>query len=118
MIFSEIQGAAERDHLCFLLGVLNSSACFWHIAQRSHIYDRGYSRLEISTLRGVRIPVFSSVDGSVTRKIARLVESRIEATGHPALDIENAIDEVIADLYGLNADERRFVGMQEKGNGM
>lgn len=118
MIFSAIQDAAERDHLCFLLGVLNSSTCFWHIAQRSHIYDRGYSRLEVSTLKGVRLPAFSTVDGSVARKMTRLVESRIEAVGPRALDIENAIDEVVADLYGLNAEERRFVGMQEKRDGV
>jgi hypothetical protein len=39
VLFSNIKGAAGQDHLAFLLGILNSSACFWHIAQRSHIYE-------------------------------------------------------------------------------
>lgn len=118
LIFSMIESAAERDHLCYMLAVLNSSACFWHIAQRSHIYDRGYSRLELSTLRGVRLPAFSSVDASAARKIIRLVESRIEATASAALAIENSIDDIVADLYGLNAEEKKLVGMQENGNGV
>jgi len=115
VLFSNIEGAAGQDHLTFLLGILNSSACFWHIAQRSHIYDRGYSRLEGATLKGIRIPAFSSVDRNISRKLVRLVENRIEATGATALEIEDTIDDLVADLYGLTAAERRIVGIRERG---
>jgi hypothetical protein len=111
MIFSPAEGAAERDHLCFLLGILNSNACFWHITQKSHVYDRGYSRLEGPTLSAVRVPAFKSVDATIARKIVRLVEIRIEATGTVALNREDEIDELVADLYGLDARERKIVGM-------
>jgi len=113
VLFSNIKGAAGRDHLTFLLGILNSSACFWHIAQRSHVYDRGYSRLEVATLKGIRTPAFSSVDRGVARKLVRLVENRIEATAAAALELEDSIDDLVADLYGLTSDERRIVGMRE-----
>jgi hypothetical protein len=114
MVFSGLEGAAEHDHLCFLLGVLNSSACFWHIAQRSHIYDRGYSRLEKATLEGVRVPAFATVDSIVARRLIRLVESRLESAGPKAVECEDSIDDLVADLYGLNASERKIVGMREQ----
>lgn len=114
IIFSEIEGAANRDHLCYLLAILNSNACFWHITQRSHVYGRGYSRLELSTLKGTRIPSFSSVDRSIARTIIRLVETRIETVGPAAFEIENDIDNFVADLYRLDPQERKITGMQER----
>jgi methylase of polypeptide subunit release factors len=113
LILSRTVGAAERDHLCYLLAVLNSTACFWHIAHRSHVYERGYSRLEISRLKGTRIPSFSSVDKSVARRLIRLVEARIEATAGAAFDIEKSMDLLIADLYGLDSNQRRLIGVEE-----
>lgn len=111
LVLSKFEDGVQGDHLRFFLAVLNSSACFWHIAQRSHIYDRGYSRLEISTLRAVRVPAFSGVEPGAVRNIIRLVERRIEATGSEALEIENVLDELVADLYGLSREERKVVGI-------
>src|ERR1035438_4320724 len=110
IVLSRVQGAAEKDHLCYLAGLLNSTACFWHIAQRSHVYQRGYSRLEVSRFGGTRVPSFSSVDKSIARKLIRLVGARIEAVGDKALEIERTIDEISADLYGLSRNQRKIVG--------
>ena len=111
MITSSLQGSVQEDHLLFLLGVLNSSACFWDLARRSHIYSHGYSRLELATMKGIRIPNFRQLDQSVARRIIKLVQSRIKATGTAAFQIEAIIDDLVADLYGLSADDRRVVGM-------
>jgi len=111
LVFSTLTGAAQRDHLLYLLAVLNSTACFWHIANISHVYDRGYSRLELSTLGSTRIPSFSSADRGLVRSIIRLAEARLEATGNSALQLEREIDDLVADLYGLNASERLSIGL-------
>jgi hypothetical protein len=37
----------------------------------------------------------------------------METTGSIALQIEDTIDDLVADLYGLTAAERRIVGIRE-----
>jgi methylase of polypeptide subunit release factors len=56
MMFSRLARPSENGHQLYLLGILNSTPCFWHITHRAHTYERGYSRLESSRLRGTRIP--------------------------------------------------------------
>ena len=109
MIFSRFAEAGRRDHLMYLLGVLNSTACFWHITQRAHVYEHGYSRLELSRLRGTRIPAFKSVDKASARKLIRAVEARLKAHGKQAFDLEGEIDEIVSDLYGLSVSERKML---------
>lgn len=115
MIFSRFAKAGQRDHLIYLLGVLNSTACFWHIAQRAHVYDRGYSRLELARLRGTRIPAFKSVDKGAARRLIRAVEARLQAQGMPAFELEREIDDIVSDLYNLDPRERQVLygGRQE-----
>lgn len=109
MIFSRYSDPGKRDHLLYLLGVLNSTACFWHIAQRAHTYERGYSRLEISRLRGTRIPTFKSAEKTAARRLIRAVEARLQSQGKPAFELEGEIDGIVADLYGLGETERVLI---------
>jgi hypothetical protein len=53
------------------------------------------------------------VDKSVVRKLIRLVEARIEATAGAAFDIEKSMDLLVADLYGLDSNQRRLIGVEE-----
>jgi type I restriction-modification system DNA methylase subunit len=98
------------DELMFLLGVLNSTPCFWLVTQSAHIYSRGYSRLEVSTLNRVRIPDPAEIDGSLVREIIRLVRMRLKA-GKDSFEIEHLLDDRVADAYGLNDSEKRLMGM-------
>jgi methylase of polypeptide subunit release factors len=109
MIFSRYSEPGKRDHLLYLLGVLNSTACFWHIAQRAHTYERGYSRLEVARLRGTRIPTFKSADKGAARRLIRAVEARLQSHGKPAFELEGEIDDIVADLYGLDGAERSLI---------
>jgi methylase of polypeptide subunit release factors len=109
LIFSKYSEPAKEDHLLYLLGVINSTACFWHIAQRAHTYERGYSRLEVSRLRGTRIPTFKSAEKTAARRLIRAVEARIQSQGKPAFDLEGEIDDIVADLYNLSEAERRLI---------
>jgi methylase of polypeptide subunit release factors len=109
LIFSKYPEASNRDHLLYLLGILNSTACFWHIAQRAHIYERGYSRLELSRLRGTRIPTFKSADKVAVRRLIRAVEARLESHGKSAFELEGEIDDIVADLYDLSPTERDLI---------
>ena len=101
----------ERDQLFFLLGVLNSTPAFWYISQRAHVYERGYSRLEVATLSETRIPSYWSIDKTMRRRILHLVEARLSASGEAALRIEHDLDDVIGDTYGLSSQEKIIVGV-------
>ncbi len=109
LIFSKYSEPSMRDHLLYLLGLLNSTVCFWNIAERAHTYERGYSRLEVSRLRGTRIPTFKSADKSAARRLIRAVEARLESQGKPALELEREMDDIVADLYHLSLVERNLI---------
>jgi len=109
-----IESGVEEDMLHFFLAVLNSTACFWHITTHSHSYQRGYARLEAATLSQTPVPDPSKVGSSTMRLILRLVEKRLTCThGEAARALERELDGLVAGLYGLTADERRGIGMEE-----
>jgi type I restriction-modification system DNA methylase subunit len=109
--FITIKEPGNLEELFFLLGVLNSTPCFWLISQSAHRYSRGYSRLEVATLGQVPVPNPSSTDRGLVAEIIRLVMLRREATGAEAINLEHLLDERVADAYGLTLLERRLVGM-------
>jgi tRNA1(Val) A37 N6-methylase TrmN6 len=113
IILAKPSQTAEKDHLKFLLAVLNSSTCFWDITQKSHKYRGGYARLEVSTLKSIAVPDPSTVDRVRLRHILRLVSHRLEVCGAAAFSIEQELDIEVANLYGLSAQERKIVGVSD-----
>ena len=105
------QEPTSLDELKYLLGVLNSTACFWLITQTAHRYSRGYSRLEVATLKRTPVPDPATMDRTLVREIIRLVSERIESVGPRLLEMERKLDERVADAYGLSVTERRLVGI-------
>lgn len=101
------------DLLKYFLGILNSTACFWYVTNHSHLYARGYVRLEPITLKRARVPNPNTVSSRDRRRLIALVDQRLTASGKEALDLEVEIDRHVATLYGLNADERRAIGMDD-----
>ena len=99
------------DELLYLLGVLNSTPCFWFITQGAHTYSRGYSRLEVATLKKVPFPDPGRIDRGLFREIVRLVSLRFDATGKDGLDLEQSLDDRVADAYELNERDRSLVGL-------
>lgn len=102
---------SSGDELLYLLGVLNSTACFWLITQNAHRYSRGYSRLEVATLKRTPVPAAANVEPTLVREIVRLVNKRLELTGSAALDLERLLDDKVADAYELSEKDRRLVGI-------
>jgi hypothetical protein len=77
----------------------------------SHVYSRGYVRLEVQTLKKIPVPNPEKVLPATMRRILDLVEQRIHVIGKNALELENTLDHVIADLYDLDSKERKSLGM-------
>jgi hypothetical protein len=101
----------DIDELLYLLGVLNSTPCFWMITQAAHNYSRGYSRLEVATLKRTPVPDSAQLDRTLLREIIRLVNLRLEAEGPDAITIERLLDDRISEAYGLSEKDKRLVGL-------
>lgn len=104
---------AEQDMLRFFIAVLNSTPCYWHIANHSHVYRGGYVMLEPGTLKKTPVPDPARVPPAIKRRILALVDKRLLCSGTAAVDIEKQIDKLVADLYGLSSQERRTLGMED-----
>jgi len=105
------KGPGGRDELLYFVGILNSTPCFWMITQAAHNYSRGYSRLEVSTLKRTPVPDPAKLDRTLLREIIRLVSLRLEAEGPEAVKIERLLDDRISEAYGLSDKDKRLVGL-------
>jgi len=110
-IMYPIERVVEDDFLRFLIAVLNSAVCYWYISTHSHKYSRGYSMLEVKTLRHVPIPDPANVPAATMRRLLKLVEQRLADASVTV--IEKEIEGIVADLYGLSPEERQALGMEE-----
>ena len=103
--------ALEQDLLLFFLGILNSTPCYWYVSLHSHTYGGGYAMLEPKTLRTTPVPSPINSTPKLRRKLIDLVRIRLESDGREAISIENEIDNVVSDLYGLTSSERIDLGI-------
>lgn len=101
--------AVEEDLLRFLVAVLNSAVCYWYISTHSHKYSRGYTMLEVKTLRHAPVPDPSEVPVAAMSHLLNLVEQRLRDPS--ALMIEREIEGIVAGLYGLSSKERQALGI-------
>lgn len=101
----------DIDILKFFLAVLNSSACFWYIANHSHRYGRGYTMLEPKTLENVPVPDPSHIPPSALKGLLALVNRRLSQVSDDAIRVERELDAIVAELYDLSAEERLAIGL-------
>jgi len=101
---------SDINILYYFLGVLNSSAVFWQIANLSHKYRHGYFMLEPKTLKKLHVPDPSSIPPATIKEIQEIVERRLSIKD---LETEKKIDNIVADVYGLSREDRKEVGMED-----
>ncbi len=102
----------EADLLQFLVAILNSPIAYWYITTHSHRYSRGYAMLEPKTLKQIPIPNPMKVSAKQMKELLDLVDRRIKVTASLYLDIENQIEEIVSDIYGLSTSERKALGIE------
>jgi hypothetical protein len=92
-----------------LLGVLNSSVpSFWlRVVFLSD--DRLFPYLRLSQLERLPLPDLSAAPTPALALLDDLVARRMNAAGQEAGELDQRIDSIAADLYGLTEAERRVV---------
>ncbi len=99
------------DFLLYFVAILNSAACYWYISKHSHVYSRGYTMLEVKTLKNTPVPDPSLVPNNKMRKIINLVTDRMNTKGYEAIKMDREIDNMVADLYNLDQEEKEILGI-------
>jgi len=106
-----IERTNELELLRYFLAVLNSSVVHWQLANISHKYSHGYLMLEPNNLAKLSVPDPATIHTSRMKNIQILVDKMI--CNPSDKKAEEKLDIAIADLYGLDKDERLEVGMDE-----
>ncbi len=93
----------EDADLRYFLAVMNSRVFFWQMMNLSHKYARGYLMLEKKTLDPLLVPDPSDVPTSRMAELLQLVDERLGG----ALGVEDDIDKIVSELYGLTVPEMK-----------
>jgi len=105
----------EMEVLKFILGVLNSTVGGWLLSRYSDKYSHGYARLEGKTLRSVPVPDPSKVPFAKLSYLLGLVDKKL--AGNQDEQIDQAIDQEVAMLYGLTQEDIAVLGFKLKDKG-
>lgn len=89
-----------------LLGILNSSIVWDYL--KTFCAERRGGYLEVKPQYVEKIPIPNLEESPTSTKLANLVEKRLNNPENPD-EIEEQIDEVVMDLYGLDEGEREVV---------
>lgn len=103
---AKIGGADESVLLDFFCAVLNSSVSAWYIRNHMPTFSRGYSRLEVATLKDLPVPVLEELQ---TFEIERLAQLGRTASRDRSAAIE--IDSLVSAMFGLQPDDLRSMGI-------
>jgi methylase of polypeptide subunit release factors len=104
----------EENILKIMLAILNSSACFWYIQTHSHVYRQHYTMLESKTLQKTPVPDINRWTYTEKARLIALVDKRLKSDGQEVELLNLEIDTLVSDAYGLNANERRALGLDGK----
>lgn len=101
----------DKYKLSFILGCINSSLLnYYYNSKRLKGVDL-HPQILITTLKLLPIPAIIGERVVVVKEVISLVEDvmRMKKSGTNTEDLENKIDELVMDLYGLNDEEKEVV---------
>lgn len=111
MIFAH-ERTADPQFLRFVLAILNSSIGFWQVINSSTKYGKGYVQLEKKQLLNVHLPHPAHIRRDLVKNIDALVIQRFDCVNiSQAKEIEFALDDFIAEAYGLSHEDRMELGV-------
>ena len=95
----------EKDYK-LLLGILNSFVLWFFIKNTSHPYNNNYYYFKTKYLKPFSIPLVPEADRLA---IEALVQKCLDAKGQGVEEWEAEIDDRVAHLYGLTAEDMKII---------
>lgn len=104
---TKVRAADELLLLDFFSAVLNSAVSGWYIRNHMPTFGRGYSRLEVATLRDLPVPNLEELQTHEIEALARLNKMAVEDRR-----ARHEIDRIVASMFGLESEELRLMGIE------
>jgi len=105
------QPTDDLDLLRCFTAVLNSAVAHWYLRTHAYRFAEGYVKLDPAYLRRLPVPSPTAVDPVFFRRIAALVQRRVESGN---TEIEEKIDALVLDAYGLSRADRDLLCPKEQ----
>lgn len=105
-MITKIAGSDEILLLDFFCAVLNSSVSGWYIRSHMPTFSRGYSRLEVATLKDLPVPIIDDLQAFEIEHLATL--NRSASTDRKAV---REIDRIVSSMFGLQDDDLKLMGI-------
>jgi adenine-specific DNA-methyltransferase len=90
----------------YIVGLLNSSTGWWFLMQICTDLQNGYSQAYKENIEQIPIPPASPTDKN---SIETLVQKCLDSQGQGVEQWEQEIDEIVARLYGLSAEDMKII---------
>lgn len=100
---------SDVDLLYYFLGVLNSTLCYWYIANHSNKYRGGYNKIQPKTLKNTPVPNPYHQERNKLIGFIQLVKERMFSSGMKSIDLDRKIDLYVCDFYQLTQDEQNLI---------
>ena len=96
-----------KINLYYLVGLLNSKLIsYWH---RTYTSEKGRAFAEVKIANIKNIPIKLPEDKQITDLTKSILDLKKEDNISETSDLENKIDELVMDLYGLNEEEKEII---------
>ena len=97
----------------FVLGVLNSKPTSWWFIHKFGKMQRGiFPQFKVNELATFPIPnATPAQQAEVSARVEKILVAKGADSGADVSSLEREIDELVADLYGLDGDEKQLVGL-------
>jgi hypothetical protein len=105
---------SDPDLLYYFLGILNSAPCYWVLSLQAQKQSSGYNIFPLITLRSTPVPDPTlTTNASLVSKMISIVKRRIaERNESKKYTLEVEINEIACELYKLDTDETRLLGLK------
>ena len=99
----------DVDLLYYFLGILNSTPCYWYIANHSNKYGGGYNKIQPKTLKNTPVPNPYYQERNKLISFIKIVKERMFSSGIQSIELDRKIDFYVCDFYQLTQDEQNLI---------
>lgn len=92
----------------YLLAILNSKLADWYIRQLGVTRNGGYFEYKPMFVEQLPVPRIPQMQEKLFEQQVDLLH-QCKQMGHPIKNIEDTIDQMVYDLYGITEEEQNFV---------
>ena len=105
---------SDTELLYYFTGILNSGICLWYLLSHAPKYQSGFAMLEPSYIKKLPVPSPYPEDiykRKLVQDVIILTKKRILNSEQDSLRLEKKIDKVVANLYELTKEEKKFLNI-------